>query len=159
MAAKARATRLGGLRLVAFFEALKGALVLLAGCGVLALVHKNLHAVAVRLVLVLHLNPARRYPAIFIDAANRVTDLQLWMLALSALGYSAVRMVEAYGLWRERKWAEWFGFLSGVIYLPVELFEIWRKPDWPRITVFLVNAGVVCYLAAILRRPAGARRR
>lgn len=159
MAAKARATRLGGLRVVAFFEALKGALVLLAGCGVLTLIHKNLHAIAVRLVLVLHLNPARRYPSIFIDAANRVTDLQLWMFALSALGYSMVRLAEAYGLWRERKWAEWFGFLSGVIYLPVELFEIWRKPDWPRITVFLVNVGVVCYLASILRRPAGSRRR
>jgi len=158
MSAKARATKRGGLRVVAFLEALKGVLVFLAGCGVLTLIHKDLHHIAVRLVLVLHLNPARRYPGIFIDAANRVTDLQLWMLALSALGYSTVRLIEAYGLWRERKWAEWFGFLSGVIYLPVEVFEIWRKPDWPRIVVFLVNLGVVCYLASVLKRPARSRR-
>lgn len=147
-----------GLRLVALFEALKGAVVLLAGCGVLTLIHKNLHNVAVQLVQVLHLNPARHYPTIFIDAVNRVTDLQLWLLALSALIYSAVRLVEAYGLWLQQKWAQWFGFLSGAVYLPVEIFEIWRKPTWPRIIVLLVNLGVVWYLAKALRRSKRSRR-
>ncbi|MBJ6801239.1 DUF2127 domain-containing protein [Geomonas propionica] len=157
MATRGKARR-GGLHVVALFEALKGAVVLLAGCGVLALVHKDLHNIAVRLVQVLHMNPARRYPSIFIDAANRVTDVQLWMLALSALAYATVRLVEAYGLWQGRKWAEWFGFLSGAIYLPVELFEIWRKPDWARIVVFLVNLGVVLYLGLYLKRSGRSRR-
>ena len=158
MAGKGGGGRRDGLRVVALFEALKGALVLLAGCGVLALIHKNLHHIAVRLVLVLHLNPARHYPSIFIDAVNKVTDPQLWMLALSALAYSLVRIAEAYGLWHGRKWAEWFGFLSGAVYLPLELFEIWRRPDWPRLVVFIVNLGVVCYLAIALYRPKRSRR-
>ncbi|MBU5611534.1 DUF2127 domain-containing protein [Geomonas azotofigens] len=151
-------TKRGGLHVVALFEALKGAVVLLAGCGVLTLVHKDLHEIAVRLVRVLHMNPARRYPGIFIDAANRVTDLQLWMLALSALAYATVRLVEAYGLWQGRTWAEWFGFLSGAVYLPLELFEIWRKPDWARTVVFLVNLGVVSYLGYVLKRSGRSRR-
>ncbi|QWV93061.1 DUF2127 domain-containing protein [Geomonas oryzisoli] len=158
MPAKARSAKGRGLRVVAVFEAFKGAVVLLAGCGVLTLVHRNLHDIAVRLVLVLHMNPARHYPSIFIDAANRVTDVQLWMLALSALAYAAVRLVEAYGLWHEKRWAEWFGFLSGAIYLPVELFEIFRKPDWARVAVFLVNVGVVGYLASALKRSRKSRR-
>ncbi|QXE90303.1 DUF2127 domain-containing protein [Geomonas subterranea] len=157
MAVRGKAKR-GGLRVVAVFEALKGAVVLLAGCGVLALVHKDLHHIAVRLVLVLHMNPARHYPGIFIDAANRVTDLQLWMLAASALTFAAVRLAEAYGLWHEKRWAEWFGFLSGAIYLPVEVIEIFRKPDWARVTVFLVNVGVVGYLAWALKRSSKSRR-
>ncbi|MBU5638086.1 DUF2127 domain-containing protein [Geomonas sp. Red69] len=158
MPAKTRSAKGRGLRVVAVLEALKGAVVLLAGCGVLTLVHRNLHDIAVRLVLALHMNPARHYPSIFIDAANRVTDLQLWMLALSALAYASVRLVEGYGLWHERKWAEWFGFLSGAVYLPVELFEIFRKPDWPRVAVFLVNVGVVGYLASALKRSRKSRR-
>jgi uncharacterized membrane protein (DUF2068 family) len=145
-----------GLRIVSVFEAMKGILVLLAGCGLLTFIHKDLHLAAVQLVKVIHLNPAKHYPGIFIDAANRVTDLQLWMLALSALLYSVVRLVEAYGLWMQQQWAEWFGLLSGGMYIPMEVLEVSRQLTWPRITVLLVNIGVVAYLADVLaksRRP------
>ena len=140
----------GGLRIVAVFEAMKGILVLLAGCGLLTYIHKDLHEAAVHLVRVLHFNPAKHYPRIFIDAADRVTDLQLWMLALSALLYSVVRLVEAYGLWKQMQWAEWFGLLSGGMYIPLEIFEASRQFTWPRVTVLLVNLGVVGYLADVL---------
>jgi uncharacterized membrane protein (DUF2068 family) len=141
-----------GLRIVACFEATKGLLVLLAGCGFLSAIHKDLHEAAVHLVRVLHLNPAKHYPSIFIDAANKVTDLQLWMLALSALLYATVRFVEAFGLWRQRQWAEWFGLLSGAMYIPLEVFEASREFTWPRITVLLVNLCVVGYLGdAVLK--------
>jgi len=142
----------GGLRIVALFEALKGVLVLLAGCGLLTFIHKDLHDAAVHLVRVLHLNPARHYPSIFIDAADKVTDLQLWMIALSALLYAAVRLVEAYGLWRQMQWAEWFGLLSGAMYIPLEIFEAFREFTWPRVTVLVVNLAVVGYLADALLR-------
>ena len=142
----------GGLRIVAGFEAMKGLLVLLAGCGLLSAIHKDLHLAAVHLVRVLHLNPAKHYPSIFIDAADRVTDLQLWMLALSALLYSLVRLVEAYGLWNQMQWAEWFGLLSGAMYIPLEIFEAYREFTWPRITVLVVNLAVVGYLGDALLR-------
>jgi len=116
----------GGLRVVSIFEAAKGLLVLLTGFGLLAYIHKDLHFAAERLVRHFHLNPASRYPRIFPDLADHVTDGQLWALALSALLYAVVRFVEAYGLWRQRHWAEWFGLLTGVIYIPLELFEIAR---------------------------------
>ena len=142
----------GGLRVVAMFEASKGALVLLAGCGILAFIHKDLHLAAIQLVRALHFNPAKHYPSIFIDAADRVTDPQLWMMALSALFYSAVRFVEAYGLWHRQPWAEWFGFLSGGMYIPLEVFEVSRQVTWPRVTVLAVNVVVVGYLADVLAR-------
>ncbi|GFO53297.1 membrane protein [Geomonas sp. Red276] len=141
-----------GLHIVAVFEAAKGATVLLAGCGLLAFIHKDLHEAAMKLVMALHLNPAKHYPSIFIDAANRVTDLQLWMLALSALIYSIVRFVEAYGLWKQQSWAEWFGLLSGAVYIPMEIFEVSRELTWPRITVLVINLCVVGYLGDVLVR-------
>lgn len=141
-----------GLRTVAVFEAMKGLLVLLAGCGLLAFIHKDLHEAAVHLVRVLHFNPAKHYPSIFIDAADKVTDLQLWMFALSALLYATVRFVEAYGLWKQMQWAEWFGLLSGALYIPLEILEASREFTWPRITVLVVNLAVVGYLADALLR-------
>jgi uncharacterized membrane protein (DUF2068 family) len=149
----------GGLRIVAGMEAMKGVLVLLAGCGLLAVIHKDLHLAAVHLVQALHFNPAKHYPSIFIDAADKVSDVQLWMLALSALLYSIIRFVEAYGLWHKMQWAEWFGLLSGAMYIPLEIFEASREFTWPRITVLLVNLGVVGYLADALLKSRKSQKR
>jgi len=74
------------------------------------------------------------------------------MLALSALFYSAVRFVEAYGLWHERQWAEWFGFLTGIMYIPLELLEIIRGVTWPKVTIFCINTFIVVVLATALIR-------
>src|SRR5262245_24516424 len=107
-----------GLKAVALFEASKGLFVILAGLGLLALVHYNAQAFVEGLALHLHLNPARHYPGVFIEAAGRLTDARLWLFAAGALAYSALRFTEAYGLWRARPWAEWMGIVSGAIYLP-----------------------------------------
>jgi uncharacterized membrane protein (DUF2068 family) len=148
----------GSLRVVAFFEAAKGLLVLLVGFGLLAFIHKDLHSAAEQLVRHFHLNPARHYPRIFIDAAQNLTDRHLWAMAFSALFYSVVRVVEAYGLWHERQWAEWFGLLTGAMYIPIEVFEIFRGVTWPRVTVFVINAGIVGCLAYVLYRLRYGRR-
>ena len=139
-----------GLRVVSIFEATKGLLILLTGFGLLAYIHKDLHFAAERLVRHFHLNPASRFPRIFLDLAGHVTDAQLWTLALSALLYAVVRLVEAYGLWHQRHWAEWFAVLTGGIYIPIELFEITRGVTWPKVTLLIVNAGIVAYLSFVL---------
>jgi uncharacterized membrane protein (DUF2068 family) len=146
-----------GLRVVALFEAAKGLLVLLVGFGLLAFIHKDLHSAAEQLVQHFHLNPASRYPRIFIDAAQN-TDQYLWAMAFSALLYSVVRVVEAFGLWHQRQWAEWFGLLTGAMYIPIEVFAIIRGVTWPRVTVFVINAGIVGYLAYVLCRLRDVRR-
>jgi uncharacterized membrane protein (DUF2068 family) len=147
-----------GLRVVAIFEGAKGLLVLFAGFGVLAFIHKDLHSFAEQLVRHFHLNPARHYPRIFIDAANHLTDERLWALAFAALLYSVVRFVEAVGLWLERQWAKWFGFLTGGIYIPVELFEIIRGVTWPKVALLIVNTAIVGYLAYVLYRSKQGRK-
>jgi len=92
-----------GVRIVSLFEGAKGLLVLLAGVGLLEFIHKDLHLVAEQIVRELHLNPARHYPRIFIEAVNHLTDGRLWAMAFSALLYSVVRLVEAIGLWLQRQ--------------------------------------------------------
>jgi uncharacterized membrane protein (DUF2068 family) len=148
----------GGLRVVALFEGAKGLLVLFVGFGVLAIIHKDLHSFAEELVRHFHLNPAKHYPRIFIDATNRLTDERLWAIAFSALLYSVVRIVEAVGLWRQRQWAKWFGFLTGGIYIPIELLEIERGVTWPKAIVLTVNTAIVGYLAYDLYRSKQGRK-
>jgi uncharacterized membrane protein (DUF2068 family) len=140
-----------GIRAVAVFEAAKGTLVIAAGLGLLSLLHRDAQHAAETIVRHLHLNPARHYPRVFIEAAARMDDSRLWLLAGGAFAYSAVRFVEAYGLWRLRPWAEWFAILSGGLYLPVEIYGLLRHPTPVRAAILIGNAAVVGYLIHVRR--------
>ncbi|MFT3817569.1 MAG: DUF2127 domain-containing protein [Rubrivivax sp.] len=131
------------IRAIAAVEAAKGLVVLLAATGLLGLVHRDLHALAVRLVAHSHLNPASKYPQIFLDAVSHLEQTRLLWLALGAAGYSALRFTEAYGLFRERAWAEWLAALSGAVYLPLELAEMARRFSALSVVLLLVNVAVV----------------
>lgn len=141
-----------GLRAVAVFEAAKGALVLAAGFGLLSLIHRNVQDFAGQLVAHLHLNPAKGYPRIFLDAVAGVSDARLWMLAALALAYAVVRWIEAYGLWRGRRWAEWFAAASGAIYVPAELYELAHGPDSMKVLLLTVNVCIVAYMILVLAK-------
>ncbi len=149
-----------GLKLVAGLEAAKGAIVLAAGVGLFRLVHHDVQAAAEHFVRHMHLNPASHYPRVFIDAVTALDDSRLRMLALGALAYAAVRVAEAYGLWTDRRWAEWFGVLSGSIYVPIEVYKLFERVTWTRFGFLAFNCVIVGYLAFVLvRKRAEARAR
>jgi uncharacterized membrane protein (DUF2068 family) len=138
--------QLKALRAVASVEFLKGLVVLLAGFGVLSLVHRDAWDVAESFLEWLHISPDTHYAQVFLNLADQVTDAKLWAVAMGALAYSSLRFAESYGLWRERPWAEWLALISGALYLPFEIFELIRRPDWIRLAIFLVNLAVVLYM-------------
>ena len=139
-----------GVRAVACFEAAKGALVVVVGFGLAAFAGRDVEAVAERLVHHLHLNPARHYPRILLDAASHVSDRQLLALAALALVYAGMRLLEAWGLWRRRPWAQWLAAASGAIYLPFEVYELHRGVDALRLATFAVNLAIVAYMVLVL---------
>jgi uncharacterized membrane protein (DUF2068 family) len=134
------------VKVVAFAEAAKGVLVLLVGFGLLSLIHHDLQRHAEALVRHLHMNPASHIPKVFLDFSERLPQERLAPYAAGAAVYVALRFIEAYGLWKDRMWAEWLAAISGGIYLPVELYEMLQRFSWPRITVFLVNLFVVAFM-------------
>jgi uncharacterized membrane protein (DUF2068 family) len=131
------------IRAVAFFEAIKGIVVLIAATGLLSLLHKDVFAIAAALIEHLHLNPASKYPQIFLDSASRLYDTRLMMLALGAALYSLLRLVEAYGLYFNRAWAEILAALSGAIYVPFEIAGLIRSVTWHGFALLAVNLLVV----------------
>lgn len=146
-----------GLRTVAAFELVKGLVVLVAGLGLLTLVHRDAQQIAEEIVKHLHLNPAHEFPRIFIDTASRLTDARLWFYSLAALLYAAVRFVEAFGLWHERPWAEWFAVISAGLYLPVEVYHLIDRPGLISVAIPLINLGIVAYLAFLLANNSKSR--
>ncbi|KAB2640908.1 MAG: DUF2127 domain-containing protein [Verrucomicrobia bacterium] len=143
---------LKSLRAVAVFEAVKGVLVLAVGCCLLGLLHQDAHSIALEFVSSIHLDPAAKYPKIFIDLTNQVTDAKLWFFAGLALVYALFRFIEGYGLWKERAWAEWLALVSGSIYLPIEIYELYAQFSWAMVAALLANIGVVGLVAYALFR-------
>lgn len=132
--------RRANLRWVAAFEAAKGILVLAAASAAFEFVHMvGPQEIVEELVSHFHLNPASRYPRIFLEAASHLDNAYLLSLGLGALAYAVLRLVEAYGLWHGRRWAWIFGMISAGLYLPLEVFELIQHVNAGELLFFTAN--------------------
>lgn len=141
-------TSRAGLRTVASFEAFKGVVVILLGIVLLAY-HSHAEDLVESLLDHLHIEEDRRLGQMLMHAASQVSDARLWTIAGAALTYSAVRFVEAWGLWNYRIWAEWFALLSGAMYLPWEVLKVAQRATVERVVVLVVNVIIVLYMLYI----------
>jgi uncharacterized membrane protein (DUF2068 family) len=147
-----------GLRAVALFEAFKGTLALLAAGGLFYFIPHDLRHIALELVGRLHLNPGKSYPNVFSRILEDTSNAQLWLIGCLVVVYALVRFIEAYGLWRARRWAEWLAAASGAIYVPFELYELSRGFSWLKLAALAANLAVVAFMVLSLRsRSTGPR--
>jgi uncharacterized membrane protein (DUF2068 family) len=146
------------LRAVATIEFAKGIFVLIVGVLAILLLHKDVWVIAESILTLLHISTDRRPAQMFLDLADDITDARLWLAIKLAFVYAALRFAEAYGLWKERTWAEWIAFLSGMLLFPLEIRELSRGVDLLRSVVFLVNLAVVLYMGYLLREGRRLRR-
>jgi uncharacterized membrane protein (DUF2068 family) len=141
----------GSVRAVAVCEAAKGVVVLLAGLGALSYANEEVRDTLDHLVGVLYRDLPRRLPHSIADAFANPSDTTLAKIAAAAALYAAVRFTEAFGLWRSRRWAEWFGLASGAVYLPFEILLLATKPSTLSAGILAVNLTVVWILYRALR--------
>jgi uncharacterized membrane protein (DUF2068 family) len=67
-------------------------------------------------------------------------------VGIALLVYAALEGVEAIGLWFARRWAEYLTFVSTVVLLPLEIYEIVNRGTPLKVIGFLINLAVVVYL-------------
>lgn len=142
--------RFNGFKLVALFEGLKAALMFLVGLGCASLLHRDVHALVIRSLEFLHCNPASRFPQLFLRATSQLTDGWLGLLAFAAIADSAIRFAEAYGLWSQRRWAEWLAVVSGCVYLPFEVYELTEGGNLLKLSALALNIAIIAYLGRAL---------
>jgi uncharacterized membrane protein (DUF2068 family) len=145
-----------GLRMVAAVEATKGMLVLAVGAGLFSLVHRDVQAAAEHVVRALHLNPASHAPRVFLDLADRLDSSRLQLLALGATAYASLHLVQGWGLWLGKRWAEWFTVVALCIYIPVEVYELWKGVSSVKLGLLAINIAIVIYVARVLLRSKAA---
>lgn len=138
------------LRAVASFEFFKGIFVVAMGICALALVHRDTWLIAETLLTLLHISTERRSAQMFLDFADSITDARLWAAARIAFAYASLRFTEAYGLWKERTWAEWMALVSGTLLLPLEVRELFRGVTFVRCALLIGNLAVVFYMLYVI---------
>ena len=73
------------------------------------------------------------------------------LLLVMALAYALIEGVEAVGLWRERRWAEYLTVIATAGFLPLEIHELMRKISVFRVAALLINLAIVVYLLVAKR--------
>jgi len=141
-----------GLRLIAMLEALKGIVVVVVGVGLFSFLRHDVQRIGAKLVHHMHLDPARQYPQVFLDALESLNNVHLWMLAGTAAAYAGIRFAEAWGLWYGRAWAEWLAAVSGSIYIPFEIYGLSREVTTLRVIMFVCNVLIVAVMVHALRK-------
>jgi len=63
-----------------------------------------------------------------------------------ALAYAVVEWTEAYGLWKERRWAEYLTVVATTGFLPLEVHELLDRVTVLRIAALVVNVALVIWL-------------
>lgn len=81
--------------------------------------------------------------------AQKLFDLEpgtVKLLLVLALAYAVVEWTEAYGLWREKRWAEYLTVLATTGFLPLEIHELIKSITVVRVLALIVNVALIIWL-------------
>jgi uncharacterized membrane protein (DUF2068 family) len=137
-----------GVSLIVGYKLCKAAVQLLVAGVLLVLLAKGYAAHLHELASQLRLHSASAWSVALARLLLRATSAQGVELASAALAADAVLSFgEGYLLHRRLWWAPWLIVVATSTLLPLELWEIVRRPMLGRCILFLLNLSIVVYLA------------
>ncbi|MGA3351701.1 MAG: DUF2127 domain-containing protein [Acidimicrobiales bacterium] len=85
---------------------------------------------------------------IFREITHLVTlkTLKLYLLGSAFSAYAAINGIEAFGLWRQKRWAEYLTFVEVTLLLPLEIYELTGTVSSFKIGALVLNLAVMVYL-------------
>lgn len=135
-----------GVRAIALFEAFKGFVALILSFILISMRHRDFNQVAQEWISALHLDPEGWLAQHITSFVSGLTPAYIELFFIAVFSYALLRFIEFYGLWRLRPWAQWLGIISGAIYIPVEIYDIFVRPTLFGAGILLFNSAIVAYL-------------
>lgn len=139
------------LKLIALERIVRGALLLAAGIYLLFHLNRDFGRLADRVIRAVELDPRRPFLHRIVDYLHHLHASELRVVALGALGYGVLELVEGTGLWLEQLWAEYLTVIATSILIPLELYELVHRPTLWKAGGIAVNLAIVAYLVYVLR--------
>jgi uncharacterized membrane protein (DUF2068 family) len=141
---KSSDTRL--IRLIAVFKLLKAILLIAVGVVALRMIHTDITDVLAEWVARLGLDPGGRFVGRALLKTAALTPSKVRDVGLGSFVYAGLFLIEGVGLWLVKRWAEWFSVIITSSLVPVEVYEIHRRPTALKVLALLINLAVVGYL-------------
>ena len=138
------------LILIAAYKLMQALLFVVIGVGALQLLHKDIGDLLTQLADHLRFNPESRFVNFVLDKASLLNDPLLRRNGVAAISYAALGMAEGIGLYLEKVWAEYLTLAITASFLPWEIFEVFRKLTYFRVSLLVVNALVLIYLLKLV---------
>jgi uncharacterized membrane protein (DUF2068 family) len=85
------------------------------------------------------------------ERAFTVSSSTLWLIAAALAFYAVLEGVEAVGLWRRRRWAEYLTFVATSLLLVPEVYELLGTITPTKVIALVINLAVVAYLLVAKR--------
>ena len=137
---------------IGIFKLLKGIALIVAGVGLLKLLHRDIGNTVMRWIEVLRVDPDNRFIHRALLRIFRVTPKQLKELSVGTFIYAGIFLTEGTGLVARKHWAEYMTLISTGLFIPLEAYELYRHFTALKLAVTLINFLIVWYLAARIRR-------
>jgi uncharacterized membrane protein (DUF2068 family) len=139
------------IQTIGLFKIVKGVLLVALGVGLLRH-QEGIAGLLGRLARHAHLDPDGRYVGRVLEMVAALKGGRLEAVRIAVFLYAAVFLTEGTGLLLGRRWAEYFAVGVTGSLIPLEVFELLRRPGWVRAALLVVNVLIVWYLASGLRR-------
>jgi uncharacterized membrane protein (DUF2068 family) len=84
-----------------------------------------------------------------VDTIQKTFDYKKSTLRLAAGGlllYAVIEIVEGFGLWWAKRWAEYLTVVATAAFLPIEIYELTEKISWFKIGTLVLNVLAVLYI-------------
>ncbi len=141
-----------GLWLIGLFKLSKSVFFFCLGMGALHFLHKDLGDEVVRLATALKFDPESRFVAVMLDKVDLIDAHRLRQISVATFAYSGLALTEGIGLMLAKVWAEYLTLILTISFLPWELYELVRQPNWFRLGLLLINLAVLAYILWLLQR-------
>ena len=86
-----------------------------------------------------------------IATVTGMDDRRAMIVAIAAFSYAALFIVEGTGLILERPWAEWVTVIATASFIPLEGYELIRRPSAGKGIVLILNVAILLYLIGRIR--------
>ena len=140
------------LYLISAIKIFKGLVLLFAALGIFALAGKDLEELFNQFLRWMHLDPENRFFSNIGDWLDTVTPANMRVLASGTFLCGLFLLVLGLGLAFRAKWAIWLAIGESAFFIPIEIFELVRRPESPHyhpiglFIVLAINVIIVWYL-------------
>jgi uncharacterized membrane protein (DUF2068 family) len=140
------------LRFIAGFKLVKALFFIALGLGLLSFYQPAFLASLYRLADELPYRTEQHALRGTIAFLSGLSPSRIQLLATATFLYSSLFMVEGYGLWRGRYWAEWLTVVATSSLIPFEIYELAHHPTYNKVLVIVANVAILVYLVWRVRR-------